>query len=116
MKIRSRTKLVLFYIPYGIQKRLRWSRVKRAGLCYPEFAGSNPAEAVGFLEEVEPSVPCLTLRHVKDPKMAWNSSFRLIYWTIFSPVVPYFATRISRVVQTWRYMAAKIGMSKGGGK
>jgi hypothetical protein len=46
----------------------------------PEFAGSNPAEAVGFFGrknpsarlpsegEVKPSVPCRALRHVKEPK------------------------------------------------
>ena len=33
-----------------------------------------------------------------------------------SPIVPPFATRISRVLQMWRYLAAKVGMSKGGGK
>ncbi len=56
----------------------------------PKFAGSNSTEAVGFFRakkkilstpsfggEVKPSVPCRTLRHVKDPKMAWKSSFRL---------------------------------------
>jgi hypothetical protein len=46
----------------------------------PKFAGSNPAEAVGFFGEkkilstpsfggeVKPSVPCRALRHVKEPK------------------------------------------------
>ena len=45
---------------------------------------------------------------------AWKSSFRLNYRTVFSPIVPPFAARISRVLQTWRYLAAKVGMSKGG--
>jgi hypothetical protein len=48
----------------------------------PKFAGSNPAEAVGFLRakkilsmpsfggEVKPSVPFRALRHVKEPYMA----------------------------------------------
>jgi hypothetical protein len=45
--------------------------------CWPlvlKFAGSNPAEAVGFFStpsyggEVKPSVPCRALRHVKEPK------------------------------------------------
>ena len=93
----------------------------------PEFAGSNPAEAVGLLErknhqhaffggEVKLLVPCHKLQHVKDPKMAWKSSFRLNYQTVFSPIVPPFTTRISDIVQMWRYLAAKVGMSKGGGK
>ena len=30
-----------------------------------------------FGGKVKPSVPCRTLRHVKDPKMAWKSSFQL---------------------------------------
>jgi hypothetical protein len=45
----------------------------------PKFAGSNPAEAVGFFGrknlntpsfggEGNPSVPCRALRHVKEPK------------------------------------------------
>jgi hypothetical protein len=42
----------------------------------PKFAGSNPAEAVGFFGrknpffggEVKPSGPCRALRHVKEPK------------------------------------------------
>jgi hypothetical protein len=46
----------------------------------PKFAGSNPAEAVGFFgrkkilstpsfgREVKPSVPCRALRYVKEPK------------------------------------------------
>jgi hypothetical protein len=46
----------------------------------PKFAGSNPAEAVGFFGrkkilstpsfggEVKPSVTCRDLRHVKEPK------------------------------------------------
>ena len=29
------------------------------------------------LSEGHRATPCLTLRHVKDPKMAWKSSFRL---------------------------------------
>ena len=45
----------------------RSRRIFRAlGLYFPSSGG-----------EVKPSVPCRTLRHVKDPKMAWKSSFRL---------------------------------------
>jgi hypothetical protein len=73
--------------------------------CWPlvsKFAGSNPAEAVGFSGEkilstpsfggeVKPSVPCRALQHVKEPKsdvevatvgkysrpfLAHNSTFR----------------------------------------
>jgi hypothetical protein len=65
----------------------------------PKFAGSNPAEAVGFFGrkkilstpsfggELKPSVPCRALRHVKELKsdvevatfgkfLAHNSIFR----------------------------------------
>ena len=34
--------------------RFRCSKGKRAGLWYPKFAGSNPAEAVGFLVRKNP--------------------------------------------------------------
>ena len=60
-----------------------------------------------------PSVPCRTSRHVKDPKMARKSSFRL---NLSDNILAREPTRISRVVQTWRYLAAKVGMSKSGGK
>ena len=60
----------------NIYFRLRLTTLKPL---VPKFAGSNPAEAVGFFqgekkilsapffgEEVKPSVPCPTW-HVKDP-------------------------------------------------
>ena len=116
------------YISFVYQyiQRLQCFTGKRAGLWYPssrvqtrqkpsDFQGENIFNTPPF-GEVKPSVPCRNLRHVKDPKMAWKSPFRLNYRTIFWPIVPPFATKISRVVRTWRYLAAKVGMSKGGGK
>ena len=41
------------------------------------FRAKNILSTPSFGGEVKPSVPCRTLRHVKDPKMAWKSSFRL---------------------------------------
>jgi hypothetical protein len=48
----------------------------------------------------------------------WKSTFRQNYRPTFSPTVPSFAARISRVVWTWRHLAAEeVGKSKnrGGG-
>ena len=77
----------------------------------PKFAGSNPAEAVGFLRgkkilstpsfggEVKPSVPCRRFAACKRSlNVAWRSTFRQNYRTTFSPTVPASAARISRVV------------------
>ena len=59
----------------------------------PKFAGSNPAEAVGFLR-VKKSSARLDLRHVKDPYMTWKPSFRQNYRTTFSPTVPTSAAHV----------------------
>jgi hypothetical protein len=48
--------------------------------------------------------------------MAWKSSFRQNYQTTFSPIVPPFAARISRVVVDVEVLAAKVGTSKCGGR
>ena len=48
--------------------------------------------------------------------MVWKSSFRQNYRTTFSPTVRPSAARISRFVTTWRYLLAKVGTSKRGGK
>jgi len=41
-----------------------------------------------------------------------KSTFRQNYRPTFSPTVPPFAARISRVVWTWRRLAAEVGTSK----
>ena len=77
----------------------------------PNFAGSNPAEAVGFFRakkivstpsfggEVKPSVPCRRFAACKRSlKFKWKSEFRQNYRTSLSPTVPPSAARISRVV------------------
>ena len=77
----------------------------------PKFAGSNPAEAVGFLRdekilstpsfggEVNPSVPCRRFAACKRSlNVAWKSTFRQNYRTTFSPAIPTSAAGISRVV------------------
>ena len=70
---------------YQQTKRLRWSR--GSVLAFGKFAGSNPAEAVGFLRakekilstpsfggEVKPSVPCRIFKAWKRTlKKAWKS-------------------------------------------
>ena len=77
----------------------------------PKFAGSNPAEAFGFLKgekilstpsfggEVKPSVPCRRFAACKiSLNVAWKSTFRQNYRTTFSPTVPTSAAGISHVV------------------
>ena len=77
----------------------------------PKFAGSNPAEAVGFLRgekilstpsfggEVKPSVPCRRFAACKRSlNVAWKSTFRQNYRTTFSPTVPTSAAGMSHVV------------------
>jgi hypothetical protein len=67
----------------------------------PKFAGSNPAEAVGFFgrkkkilntpsfgEEVKPSVPCRALRHVKEPKSDVEFALSAKFRGYISPIVP----------------------------
>ena len=41
-----------------------------------------------------------------------KSAFRQNYQPTFSPIVPPFTARISRVVWAWRHLAAEVGMSK----
>ena len=77
----------------------------------PQFAGSNPAEAVRFLRgekilstpsfggEVKPSVPCRRFSACKRSlNVAWKSTFRQNYRTTFSPKVPTSAAGDSHVV------------------
>jgi len=93
-----------------------WKRSGFGGLevaCWPlvpNFAGSHPAEAVGFLvrkkilstpsfgKEVKPSVPCRSFTACKRSlNETCKSSFRQNYRT-FSPTVPPSAAGCSRVV------------------
>jgi hypothetical protein len=74
----------------------------------PKFAGSNPAEAVGFFGrkilstpsfggEVKPSVPCRALRDVKEPKSDVEvATFGKILGN-FSPIVPLSAAGFASV-------------------
>ena len=70
----------------------------------PKFAGSNPAEAVGFLGRKNPQHAFLRRGSkavgpmYKIPKFTWKSEFSAKLPDNFSPTVPPFATRISCVV------------------
>jgi hypothetical protein len=92
--------------------------------------GSNPAEAIRIFQgekilstpffggEVKPSVPCRRFAACKRSlNVTWKSTFRQNYQPTLSPTVTPFAARISRVVWTWRHLAAEVGTSKprGGG-
>jgi len=125
-----RPKLTEFTCPSqystSLQQRLYFLKKNVFGglavACWPlvsKFAGSNPAEAVAFLGrkkilstpsfggEVKPSVPC---RRFAARKRSLNlrgsrNLGKNYYRTSFSPTVPPFAARISRVVAdggTWR--------------
>jgi hypothetical protein len=92
----------------------------------PKFAGSNPAEAVGFLRakkipstpsfggEVKLLVPCRRFAACKRSlNVTWNSAFRQNYWILFSPIkfhILLLGSLASR--RTWRHLAATVGMSK----
>jgi len=70
-----------------------------------------------FRGEVKPSVP---FRRFAACKISLNemckSTFRQNYRPTFSPTVPPFAARISRIVWTWRHLAAEVGTSKNYGE
>jgi hypothetical protein len=71
-----------------------------------------------FKGEVKLSVPCHRFAACKRSlNVAWKSTFRQNYGPTFSPTVPPFAARISRVMWTWRCLAVRVGTSKivGGG-
>jgi hypothetical protein len=87
--------------------------------------GSNPAEAIrifqgekilstpSFRGEVKPAVPCRRFAACKRSlNVACNSIFGQNYRPTFSPTVPPFTARISRVVWTWRRLVAEVGTSK----
>jgi hypothetical protein len=63
--------------------------------------------------EVKPSVPCRRFVACKRSlNVRYKSTFRQNYRPTFSPTVSPFAARISRVVWTWRRLAAEVGTSK----
>ena len=71
-----------------------------------------------FRGEVKPSVFCHRFAACKRSlNETWKSTFRQNYQPKFSPTVPPFAARISRVIWTWRHLAAEVGTFKimGGG-
>jgi hypothetical protein len=58
-------------------------------------------------------IPCRRFAACKRSlNVTWKSIFRQNYRPTFSPTVPPFAARISRVVWTWRHLAAEVGTSK----
>ena len=73
-----------WYLP-GI-KRLRWSR-GRVWPLVPKFAGSHPAEVVGFLGRKNPQqVPCRSFTAcTRSLNVTWNSEFRQNYQTVPPP-------------------------------
>jgi hypothetical protein len=82
------------------------------------FQGGKILSTPSFGGEVKPSAPCRRFAACeRSLNVPWKSAFRQNYRPTFSPTVPPFAARISRVVLTWRRLVAKVGTSKswGGG-
>jgi hypothetical protein len=114
-----------FRVSRGRVKWLWWSR----GSVLP-LRGSNPAEAARIFQgekilstpsfggEVKLSVPCRIFAACKRSLHETKSTFRQNYRPTFSPTVPPFTARISRVVWTWRHLAVEVGTSEnhGGGQ
>jgi hypothetical protein len=75
-----------------------------------KFAGSNHAEAFGFFldekilstpsfgGEVKPSVPCFTLRHVKELKSDVEVATFAKFLGYFPPIVPPSAAGFTSIV------------------
>ena len=94
----------------------------------PKFAGSNPAEAVGFLGrkilstrsfggEVKPSVSCRRFAACKRSlNLRGSRNFRQNYRTISHPQFHLSLLGSLASLRTYRHLAAKVGTSKGGGK
>ena len=113
--------LYFMYIGFGGLGVACWPLV-------PKFADSNPAEAVGFLGrnilitpsfggEIKPSVPCRRFAACKRSlNFTWKSEFRQHYQTISRPQFHLSLLGSLASLRTYRYLAAKVGTSQGGGK
>jgi hypothetical protein len=94
----------------------------------PKFAGSNPAEAVGFLGrkilstpsfggEVKPSVPCRRFAACKRSlNLRGSRNLGKIAGQISCPQFHLSLLGSLASLRTYRYLVAKVGTSKGGGK
>ena len=94
----------------------------------PKFAGSNPAEAVGFLGrkilstpsfggEVKPSVPCCRFAACKrSVNLCGNRNLGKITGQLSRPQFHLSLPGSLASLRTYRHLAAKVGTSKGGGK
>jgi hypothetical protein len=112
-----------------VTQRLRWSRGSvlplstkvrgfKPGRSRRIFQGKKILSTPSFGREVKPSVPCRRFAPCKSSlNGTWKSTFRQNYRLTFSPTVPPFAARISRVVWMCGHLVAEVEMSKpwGGG-
>jgi len=93
-----------------LRTQVRWFKPSEAVRI---FQGDRILSTPSFGGEVKPSFPCRRFAACKRYlDVTWISAFRQNYRPTFSPTVPPFAARISRVVWTWRHLAAKVGTSK----
>ena len=112
------------YLVVCCTEQLRWSTGS-----VPKFAGSNPAEAVGFLGrknpqhtsfrgEVKPSVPCRRLTACKRSLNLRGSRNlgKIITGHLSRPQFHLSLLGSPASLRMQRHVAAKAGMSKGGGK
>jgi len=86
-------------------QRLRWSR----GSVVPKFAGSNPAEAVGFFRAVTTCKRSLNLRGSRN--LGKITTGHLSHPQFHLSLLGSLAS-----LRTQRHVATKVGTSKGGGK
>ena len=82
----------------------------------PKFAGSNPAEAVGFFRAKKSSTRLPSERKWNIPKLTWKSEFRQNYRTISRPRFHLSLLGSLVSLRTYRHLTAKVGASKVGGK
>ena len=107
---------------YGTTRHLDYNTSGFGGLevaCWPlipKFAGSHPAEAVGFLGpsfggEIKPSVPCRSFTACKRSlNVTWKSAFRQNYRTFFAHSFTFRYWVLSRG-DAWRRLVAKVKTS-----
>jgi hypothetical protein len=85
----------------------------KPGWSLQDFQGEKILNTPSFWGEVKPSAPCRRFAACKRSlNVTLKSAFRQNYQPTFSPTVPLFAARISRVLWTWRHLAAEVGISK----
>ena len=116
---------ISLFFDISINKWLWWSRGSvlafntqvhglKPGQSRQIFKGEKIRSTPSFGGEVKPSVPCRRFGACKRSLMAWiETSCRQNYWTFLTHSSTFWSLTSLRM---WRHLAAKVGMSKRGGK